>query len=152
VIPTTTPAQQVPPVSTVDVPSTLPNGVITFARVVFTQSFSAVPDQLPSPSTGSIGLGTLSGTVGAVRTEQAKSGAASLRLSSSPISTLRVLLRPWRRRSIKTATSSSSSSPISSPPLFYAPSSFLSAVMMAPAAAASLLLLPLLSSLLATLG
>lgn len=44
---------------------------------MFTQTFAAVPDQLPSPSSGSIGLGSVTGTVGAVRTDQAKKDNAA---------------------------------------------------------------------------
>ncbi|EME48075.1 hypothetical protein DOTSEDRAFT_42350 [Dothistroma septosporum NZE10] len=32
---------------------------VTWAAIVYTQLFSAVPDQLPSPGVGSIGLGNL---------------------------------------------------------------------------------------------
>lgn len=39
--------------------------------------FSSVPSQGPTPEAGAIGLGTLTGTVGAVRTSNAKGGAAS---------------------------------------------------------------------------
>jgi len=39
--------------------------------------FSSVPSQGPTPEAGAIGLGTLTGTVGAVRTANAKSGASS---------------------------------------------------------------------------
>ncbi len=41
-------------------------------QTVFTQTFATVLDQMPTPSKGTIGLGTLTGSVGAVRTEQAK--------------------------------------------------------------------------------
>lgn len=36
---------------------------------VYTQTFPAVPDQWPSPSAGSIGLGTITGQVGVVKTQ-----------------------------------------------------------------------------------
>lgn len=35
----------------------------------FTQLFVAVPDQWPSPSAGTIGLGTIQGEIGVVRTK-----------------------------------------------------------------------------------
>ena len=50
---------QVSPVTTVVV-----NGV----PKVYTQTFAGVPDQFPTAVAGTIGLGTLTGTVGAVRT------------------------------------------------------------------------------------
>lgn len=53
------------------------NGIITNVEVVFTQTFAAVPDQWPSPSPGTIGMGTLTGAVGAVRTEQVKKNDAA---------------------------------------------------------------------------
>jgi hypothetical protein len=40
--------------------------------VVYTQTFPAIPDQWPSPVAGSIGLGTIVGTVGAVRSKRAE--------------------------------------------------------------------------------
>jgi hypothetical protein len=40
--------------------------------VVYTQTFPAIPDQWPSPAAGSIGLGTIVGTVGAVRSKRAE--------------------------------------------------------------------------------
>ena len=58
------------------VPTTLPNGDITMIQTVYTQTFAAVPDQLPSPVEGSIGMGTLTGAIGVVRTEQAKTAGA----------------------------------------------------------------------------
>lgn len=68
---------QVPPVTAINVPVTLADGRITMTQTVFTQTFASVLDPLPTPASGSIGLGTLTGSVGAVRTEQAKSGAAA---------------------------------------------------------------------------
>ncbi|KAI9748134.1 MAG: hypothetical protein M1815_003583 [Lichina confinis] len=67
---------QVPPVTAINVPTTLPDGRITMMQTVYTQTFASVLDQLPSPTPGKIGLGTLTGSVGAVRTEQAKSDAS----------------------------------------------------------------------------
>lgn len=71
------PPVQVPPVTAINVPTTLPDGRITMMQTVYTQTFASVLDQLATPSAGSIGLGTLTGSVGAVRTEQAKSDAAA---------------------------------------------------------------------------
>ena len=58
--------QQASPVTTVYI-----DGV----QVVYTQHFSAVPSQGPTPLAGQVGLGTLTGTVGAVRTDQARNAA-----------------------------------------------------------------------------
>ena len=49
------------------------DGQIKHVPTLFTQLFSSVPTQAPAPQVGSIGMGTLTGEVGAVRTEQAKS-------------------------------------------------------------------------------
>lgn len=40
------------------------NGVMTQVQVVYTQLFSAVPDQWSSATPGSIGLGTITGKIG----------------------------------------------------------------------------------------
>jgi len=57
-----TDVSQVSPVTTIQV------GAIP---VVYTQLFSAVPSQGPAPLSGQIGLGTLTGQVGAEKTNQA---------------------------------------------------------------------------------
>lgn len=44
------------------------NGVPQQAEVVYTQLFSAVPDQGLAPASGSIGLGTIQGQIGVVKT------------------------------------------------------------------------------------
>lgn len=59
-------ASQVSPVTTV---------WIGTVQVVYSQAFSAVPSQFPSAQAGSIGLGTLTGVVGAVKTQEAASAA-----------------------------------------------------------------------------
>jgi hypothetical protein len=65
---TTQPAEQYPVTSTV-----WDNGT----PIIFVQTFAAVVDQGPAPiTTGAIGLGTISGTVGAVRTGSASYGNA----------------------------------------------------------------------------
>ena len=46
------------------------NGVAQQVQVVYTQLFSAVPDQGPAPGVGSIGLGTIEGKVGVVKTKR----------------------------------------------------------------------------------
>ena len=44
------------------------NGVAQQLEVVYTQLFSAVPDQGDAPAIGSIGLGTIQGEVGGIKT------------------------------------------------------------------------------------
>ena len=46
----------------------LVNGVQQQVQVVYTQLFSAVPEQWDAPASGSLGLGTIKGEVGVVRT------------------------------------------------------------------------------------
>ena len=52
-------------------------------QVVFTQTFASVPSQLSGPQVGSVGMGTLTGTVGAVKTVTAKKGTAAGRAGVS---------------------------------------------------------------------
>lgn len=66
---------QASPVTTVFEPTTI-NGVVTQVAVVYSQKFSSVPDQGPSPAAGSVGMGTLTGAVGVVKTDAVKAGAA----------------------------------------------------------------------------
>ncbi|MCJ1479415.1 hypothetical protein MMC13_008100 [Lambiella insularis] len=67
-----TPTEQVSPVTTI-----FQNGT----PVPYTQTFAAVPDQGPSAMSGSIGMGTLTGAVGVVRTDEAKNEGNGIRLS-----------------------------------------------------------------------
>ena len=46
------------------------NGVKQVEQVVYTQLFSAVPDQGFAPASGAIGLGNIRGEIGVVRTHQ----------------------------------------------------------------------------------
>lgn len=62
-----TDASQVSPVTTFQIYQGA-----TQVAVVYTQTFAAVPDQWPGPSSGSVGLGTIQGTVGATRTNNDK--------------------------------------------------------------------------------
>ncbi|MCJ1232636.1 hypothetical protein MMC14_000589 [Varicellaria rhodocarpa] len=71
--PAVTQAVQVSPITTVFIGS---------VQVVYTQLFSAVPNQAPSPVAGSIGMGTLTGSVGVVKTKAA-SGANHAAWSSA---------------------------------------------------------------------
>ncbi|KAF1815217.1 hypothetical protein P152DRAFT_471836 [Eremomyces bilateralis CBS 781.70] len=62
-------ASQYPTETTDWLETTLVNGQKTWVPVVFTQTFAAVPDQWPGPAEGgSIGMGTLTGQIGVVRT------------------------------------------------------------------------------------
>jgi len=58
---------QLSPITTVQV-NQIVNGVAQQVEVVYTQLFSAVPDQGLAPASGSIGLGTIQGEIGVVRT------------------------------------------------------------------------------------
>lgn len=40
--------------------------------IVYTQTFPSVPDQWPSPSSGEIGLGTIQGQIGVVKTKRSE--------------------------------------------------------------------------------
>lgn len=66
---------QVPSI-TVFMQATIVGGVTQQVQVTYTQKFSDIPSQGPSPSQGKIGLGTITGTVGAVNTKEAKQAAA----------------------------------------------------------------------------
>jgi hypothetical protein len=58
---------QVSPITTVQV-NQIVNGVAQQVEVVYTQLFSPVPDQGLAPASGSIGLGTIQGQIGVVKT------------------------------------------------------------------------------------
>ena len=58
---------QVSPITTVQL-NQIVNGVAQQVEVVYTQLFSPVPDQGLAPASGSIGLGTIQGQVGVVKT------------------------------------------------------------------------------------
>jgi hypothetical protein len=58
---------QLSPITTMQVNQVV-NGVVQQVEVVYTQLFSAVPDQGLAPASGSIGLGTIQGQIGVVRT------------------------------------------------------------------------------------
>jgi hypothetical protein len=61
--------QQVSPVTTVQLFKYV-NGVAQQVAVVYTQTFGGVPDQWPAPTVGTIGLGTIQGDVGQVKTKR----------------------------------------------------------------------------------
>ena len=65
---------QVPSITVLTVYSTI-NGVVTPFPITYTQTFASVPDQGASPSAGTVGMGTLTGSVGVVKTDQANGGA-----------------------------------------------------------------------------
>lgn len=54
------------------------NGVAQQVQVVYSQAFSAVPDQLSPPQAGVIGLGTIAGKIGVVKTVAARSAEQTL--------------------------------------------------------------------------
>lgn len=56
------PGQQVPTVTTVTI-NTVVNGVPTYTAIPFTQTFEDVISQGPPPQAGTIGLGTLTGSL-----------------------------------------------------------------------------------------
>ncbi len=66
---------QVSPVTEIYVESRLPNGKMTQVLVIYSQTFVSIPDQGPTPVQGKIGLGTLTGSIGVVKT--AESSVAS---------------------------------------------------------------------------
>ena len=68
---------QVSPVTIINI-----NGV----QIAYTQLFSAVPSQGPSASSGNIGLGTLTGSIGVVKTAAAsKSGGERLQFGKNTL-------------------------------------------------------------------
>jgi len=60
---------QMPPVTTYYVNEYKATGVVE-VQVVYTQLFSAIPDQWPSATSGEIGLGTIQGTIGVVKSKR----------------------------------------------------------------------------------
>lgn len=71
---------QVSPVTTVQVFSVVA-GVTKQVPVLYSQKFSSIPSQGPTPAKGEIGLGTLTGKIGVVNTEAAKKGGASQKIA-----------------------------------------------------------------------
>src|SRR5947207_1380740 len=63
---------QYPTLTTDWVQTSLPGGGFTYVPLVYTQTFPTVYESFPSPASGEIGLGTISGTVGGVRTSTPK--------------------------------------------------------------------------------
>ncbi|OAL23734.1 hypothetical protein AYO20_10939 [Fonsecaea nubica] len=61
---------QISPITTYYIEKEVAPGDFTQVPVVYTQTFVPIPDQWPSPVAGTIGLGTISGTVGQVRTKR----------------------------------------------------------------------------------
>ncbi|OAP57434.1 hypothetical protein AYL99_08172 [Fonsecaea erecta] len=61
---------QVSPITTYYVNSMIAPGDVTQVPVVYTQTFPPIPDQWPSAAAGTIGLGTIQGTVGQVRSKR----------------------------------------------------------------------------------
>ncbi|KAJ9665674.1 hypothetical protein H2201_004158 [Coniosporium apollinis] len=61
----------------------LPDGATTWVQLVFTQTYNVVPEQLPTPNKGVIGMGTLTGEVGVVRTSVPKYQNSGERMGGS---------------------------------------------------------------------
>lgn len=70
---------QAPTVTTYWVETVLGSGVTTWVEVVYTQTFEAVPSQGPEALSGSVGLGTLTGKVGAVKTQAVGTESEAMR-------------------------------------------------------------------------
>ncbi|KAF2452624.1 hypothetical protein BDY21DRAFT_375430 [Lineolata rhizophorae] len=71
---------QAPTVTTAWIETELADGTHTWVEIVFTQTFAPVLDQLPSPAAGSVGMGSLTGEVGVVKTAvPEEAGAARVR-------------------------------------------------------------------------
>lgn len=68
---------------------TVIGGVAKQVPVVYTQKFSSVPSQGPTPQKGEIGLGTITGKVGVLQTAKAESGA-SIRGGKATVGTIAV--------------------------------------------------------------
>ncbi|KAL1999278.1 hypothetical protein VTN02DRAFT_4737 [Thermoascus thermophilus] len=68
---------QVDSVTTIWEPTRNKAGDVYYAPVTYTQTFASVPDQWPQPSSGSIGLGTLTGKIGVTKTIEARDAAAT---------------------------------------------------------------------------
>ena len=78
---TTLDAEQYPTLTTNWVQTSLPGGGFTYVPLVYTQTFPSVYESFPSPASGDIGLGTISGTVGVVKTSTPKwSGVSGRRV------------------------------------------------------------------------
>ncbi|KIW33869.1 uncharacterized protein PV07_00684 [Cladophialophora immunda] len=61
---------QVSPITTYYINKEIAPGQVTQVPVVYTQTFVPIPDQWSSAGAGTIGLGTISGTVGQVRSKR----------------------------------------------------------------------------------
>jgi hypothetical protein len=61
-------ATQANPTTTLWEGTTLANGEVVTVPVTYIQTFAPIPNQWPSPSSGSIGLGSLSGQLGVTST------------------------------------------------------------------------------------
>ncbi|KAK5060126.1 hypothetical protein LTR84_010010 [Exophiala bonariae] len=75
---------QVSPITTYQIDGVV-NGVATRLNVVYTQTFNPIPDQWPSPTeAGTIGLGTIVGEIGVVKTKRSLPTQAPLAESPDP--------------------------------------------------------------------
>ena len=60
---------QVSPITTIQI-GYVKNGAYIQTQEVYTQTFATPPDQWPGPTAGSIGLGTIVGTIGVVKSKR----------------------------------------------------------------------------------
>lgn len=80
---------QVSPITTYQI-DLVRNGVATRLNVVYTQTFNPIPDQWPSPTeAGTIGLGTIVGEIGVVKTKRSLPTQAPLADSPDPSPTVK---------------------------------------------------------------
>ncbi|PWW78234.1 hypothetical protein C7212DRAFT_352545 [Tuber magnatum] len=82
---TTTPTNAPVEPTKVWVPSTLPNGHVTKVISIYTQRFTSTWSELRTPSTGVIGLGTLTGSVGVVKTAVANAAIGRSRAEGGAV-------------------------------------------------------------------
>jgi len=85
---TTLAATQVNPVTTLWLPSNI-GTTVTWVEVIYTQTFASVIDQWTTSGSGSVGMGTLTGEAGALKTSEARSSAAA---NTKPMTTNFVLV------------------------------------------------------------
>ncbi|KAI9824995.1 MAG: hypothetical protein M1819_000624 [Sarea resinae] len=65
---------QANPMTTMWVQTEISPGVTTYVSIIFSQTFASVPSQAPTAKAGAVGMGTLTGKIGVVKTESASAG------------------------------------------------------------------------------
>ncbi|KAF2396838.1 hypothetical protein EJ06DRAFT_567446 [Trichodelitschia bisporula] len=76
-LPSPTAPLQVPPVTTQWLETTI-GAITTWVPITYTQTFGGVVDQWEGPAPGSIGMGTITGQVGVVKTVTSANGAGKV--------------------------------------------------------------------------